>query len=129
MDLRRRFSRKKDEDKKKDEEDPWTQPHEEKKKEEDPGSFGTYLKGVYKDFDRRVSSDVGFLGRKKIHIRFLRQTKRVIATGLFFFYLIGGFAATMNPFFAPLSATFLITAYLMLDYLWKSRKVSWEKKQ
>jgi hypothetical protein len=122
--LRRFFSRNKDKEEG-GEENPFTKPSPPKPKVKDPMSFTSYLKGGVHDFDRRVSSDRGWLGRKKIHIRVLRQTKRAAAAFLFFLYLLLGFVSVPNP----MSLLFFFTGFLMLDYLWKSRKVEWKKQE
>jgi hypothetical protein len=103
---------------------PWEMPIDHPK-EPDKTSFPYYVKGLVRDFEARTSRDFGVLGRKKYHMRFLRQTKRVTATGLFFLYLALGFASFPNP----LSLLFFVTGFLELDYLWKSRRASFERTQ
>lgn len=112
------------EKKKDDEDNPFTKPTV-KQKREDAASFRSYLKTFHRNWSGRLSSDVGFLGRKKIHMRFLRQGKRVTATLLFFLYLVLGVVAVPNP----MALLFFFTSFLLLDYLWKSRRVEWKKEE
>jgi hypothetical protein len=122
--LKKLFSRKKKEEK--DESNPWDKPMVKHDKEDDPSSFTHYVKEKYQSFDYGVEKRFGVLAGKKIHVRFLRQTKRIIGTVYFFLFLMLAFVSASNPAFLLL---FLGAAYLMLDYLWKSRKVAWEKKK
>jgi len=124
MPLKKFFSRKKKDEEDKEEDNPFAQPTA-KSKGEDKASFRYYVKGVFSSFGQRLSSNVGFFGRKKIHIRFLRQSKYVVACGLMFLYFAMALVSFPNPFFL----LFLSTAYLMLDYLWKSRRVEWKKEK
>ena len=68
----------------------------------------------------------GGIGKHKIHIPFLRELKRVIFGGLFVWYIMLSFMSFHNiPFFL----VFLFTAFLALDYLWKTHRPTWKKKE
>jgi len=121
MHLKKSFSRNK---KKEEEENPFSKKSV-KTKSEDQTSFLFFVKSAFRGFSQKFSSDVGFFGRNKIHIRFLRQTKRVIAAGLFFLYVGLGFVSISTPF----SLLFFVTSFLFLDYLWKSRHAEWKKQK
>jgi hypothetical protein len=124
MPLKEFFLRKK----KKEEEDPdnpFNKPTV-KEKMEDKASFGYYVKEQYGSFDRNMEKRFGALAGKKIHVRFLRQTKRILGAFYFFLFLMLGFVSLSA---GPFSLFFFGAAFLMLDYLWKSRRVSWEKKK
>jgi len=110
---------------KEDEENPFTK-QTPKHKEIDRFSFKYYLKDLYGSFEHGINKRFGALAGTKFHVRFLRQSKRIIATGYFFLFLMLAFVTTGSGLFFWF---FLGAAFLMLDYLWKSRKVAWEKKK
>lgn len=108
-----------------DDSNPWKKPNDKKRHGENKASFSYFAKDVFGSFGRRTSKEFGAFGRKKIHIRFLLKIKRVVFAGLFFLYLALAVASFSSiPFFI----LFLATAYLALDYLWKTRRFKWEPK-
>jgi hypothetical protein len=125
MSLKKLFSRKKKKEEEDDADNPFSKPTA-KHKEIDEASFSYYVKEKYGSFDRNMEKRFGALSAKKIHVRFLRQTKRILGAFYFFLFLMLGFVSLSA---GPFSLFFFGAAFLMLDYLWKSRRVSWEKKK
>lgn len=91
----------------------------EQKKSVDENGFLTYVKGLLSSIYGAVSGIS--LPESRVHLKYLRGFKRVIAALFFLFYLVAGLMGLSNP----ISIMFLGTAYLLLDYLWKSRKITW----
>lgn len=119
-----RFRKKKKEkiDEQKKEVNPWEAVKPSKTRSD--ANFLSYIKNVLGSIGHKFFSPFGELSGRKIHVRALRKTKRGFATILFFFYGL----LTLVSFPSLMFPIFLGTAFLMLDYIWKTRKaVNWIK--
>ena len=126
MHLKKFFSRhkKQEEPKKEEESSPWVK-GDPKKHTEDSKSFSYYVKNIFAGFGYGMNKKLGELAfHRKYQIHLLLKTKRVTAAVLFLLYSSMALLSFGNFAFFLL---FLGTAFLMLDYLWKTRKIPWEK--
>ena len=122
MRLKKYFSRKKQEPKTEDD-NPFVNSHDDKQTKHE--GFGSYMKNVFAGFGYGMNKRLGELAfHRKYQIHLLLKTKRVTAAVLFLLYSSMALLSFGNFAFFLL---FLGTAFLMLDYLWKTRKIPWEK--
>lgn len=113
------FNRKKKKESEKNK-NPWTRKVE-VKKVEDPTSFKFFVKGTFKNFNLKYSR----FGGRKFHISFLLRIKRIIAATFFFIFFIAALISYPNI----LCLLFFGSAYLHLDYVWKTRRFKWKVKE
>ena len=124
MRLKKYFSRKKQKPKTEDD-NPFANSHDDTQTKREGQSFGSYIKNVFAGFGYGMNKRLGELAfHRKYQIHLLLKTKRVTATVLFLLYSSMALLSLGNFAFFLL---FLGTAFLMLDYLWKTRKTPWEK--
>jgi len=91
---------------------PWGEVIVKEKKRPNPASFKAWVSGNL----RRTST---LFQPPKIHLRFLLKGKRFFAGGLCFVYLIVTLFALPNL----ISLLFFATFFILLDYLWKTRRM------
>ena len=97
---------------------PWGEPIIEEEKTEDKTSFKTYVSGGLRSFRQKLS---GFTPQSKIRIKYLLKAKRGLA-GILFMLNILTFAVSIPDIS---SIIFFLTSFILLDYLWKTRRVEW----
>ena len=125
MRLKKYFVRKKQKPKKTEDDNPFADSHDDKQGKREGQSFGGYIKNIFAGFGYGMNKRLGELAfHRKYQIHLLLKTKRVTAAVLFLLYSSMALLSFGNFAFFLL---FLGTAFLMLDYLWKTRKVPWEK--
>ena len=109
MNLRSLFKRKK---KKKEKETTiFGEPIKEDKKESSRGNFKKDLKQVF----------AGLKPKRKIKIKFLLKIKRTLAGLLFILYSVSSLMLIPEPY----ALLFISTAFILLDYLWKTKRSKW----
>ena len=87
-------------------------------KKVDKASFKVFITDGFRAFRLKLS---GLVPKNKIRLRYLLKFKRVLAGLLCVVYLCT-FAVIL---FNPVSVVFLLTSFILLDYLWKTRLVKW----
>jgi len=98
---------------------PW--PFSKKKKEENPWNPDQNQVVKEKTKNRRFSFPSISLGnpfKKKYRFGIMLKLKRLIAGLLWIVNIITGFSSIQEP----ASLIFLLTSFILLDYLWKTRK-------
>lgn len=104
--------------------DPWVGVKQEPHGDEKP-SFLKYIRGLFRGVESWGYKSAVDFERSKIHIRFFLKAKRLYVTCLFF--LFAGLGIVAFPASALFSFLFFSAAYIFLDYLWKTRRIKWEK--
>jgi len=99
---------------------PWGEEIKQEPQKSNPHSFKYWFITNLKSVRTRLFQPP----KTKIHIKWLLKTKRVLSGFLCFIYLIGAISSIPNP----ISLVFFFTSFIFLDYLWKTRRVSWAKK-
>jgi hypothetical protein len=115
---------------KKNEDNPWLEkksklvnPHEDSKTDFLPIHI---LKRLLGSMGEKFGGGLNGLGHSKIHLRFLHTAKRIYFSMLFMLYLLLALVSFGSPLFFII---FVSSAYLALDYLWKTRGYLWRKRE
>jgi len=101
-----------------------------KKKKKDDPELTVFGEPVEEEEEESSSEQVrrgfrqvlsGLKPKRKIRLRFLLTFKRIIAGFLFIIYFLASLMLLPEAY----AILFFATSFIMLDYLWKTRRIQW----